>query len=86
MGYLCDLIAANHPTILGANHANLPRILSIFAETFMKEAIETDTEVAKRMIEIVKQCLQGQTEIAQMCISQLSQEHQLTLHNLLQSN
>ena len=31
-GYLCDLIDANHPLVLGQNNANLPKILALFAE------------------------------------------------------
>ena len=50
-----SLFYRNDPMILGENNGNLPRIVFIIAETFVKEAISTDTDVAKRMINIVRQ-------------------------------
>ena len=35
-GYLCDLIQANHPMVLCENP---PRIVSVFAEAFYREAM-----------------------------------------------
>ncbi|CAG5078833.1 Similar to Ipo5: Importin-5 (Mus musculus) [Cotesia congregata] len=37
-GYLCDLIEANHPVVLGPNNEHLPRLIFYFAEAFLKEA------------------------------------------------
>ena len=28
-GYLCELVEANHPAILGDNNANLPRVVQV---------------------------------------------------------
>ena len=54
-GYLCDLIEANHPIILGQNNSNIPRIIAIFAEAFSVEALPTSNEVHKRMVNITRQ-------------------------------
>ena len=54
-GYLCDLIEANHPQILGQNNANIPRIIAIFAEAFSVEALPATHEVHKRMANITRQ-------------------------------
>lgn len=53
-GYLCDLIQANHPIVLGANNSNLPRIVAIIAEALYRDMIEPTSEVGRRMLEIVK--------------------------------
>ena len=54
-GYLCDLIEANHPIILGPNNSNIPRIIAIFAEAFSVEALPASNEVHKRMVNITRQ-------------------------------
>ncbi len=54
-GYLCDLVEGNHPAILGANTANLPKIVGIIAEAFALDALPVDHEVRRRMINIVAQ-------------------------------
>ena len=54
-GYLCDLIEANHPRILGENNGNIPRIIAIFAEAFSVEALPATHEVYKRMVNITRQ-------------------------------
>ena len=41
--------------VLGENNQNLPRIVYIIAESFVREAIATDADVSKRMINIVRQ-------------------------------
>lgn len=77
-GYLCDLIQANHPTILGANNSNLPRIVAIIAEAYHNEVIEATQEVGRRMLEIVKQVEQS-PDVFQACIGSLSAEQKTAL-------
>lgn len=54
-GYLCDLIEANHPLVLGPNNNNLPKLITIIAEAFFRDAISIENDVAKRMVNIVRQ-------------------------------
>lgn len=72
-GFLCDLIQANHPVIIGANNSNLPRIVSIIAEAFRNEAVALTNPEAQRMINIVKQ-IESNPELFQACIAQLTPE------------
>lgn len=81
-GYLCDLIEANHPVIFGVNSANLPRLIMIMAEAFHRDALPNDHPVAKRMVGIIRH-IQSNGEMFQMCLSQMSSEHQVVLHDLL---
>jgi len=54
-GYLCDLVEGNHPAVLGANNANLPKVVQIIAEAFCLDALPPDNEARGRMANIVKQ-------------------------------
>lgn len=54
-GYLCQLIESNHPVVLGPNNANIPKLIAIMAEAFLREAISMDHEVAKNMLNIILQ-------------------------------
>jgi importin-5 len=72
-GYLCDLIQANHPIVLGANNANLPRIVSIIAEAFHREVVPIAKPEAARMLSIVKQ-IELNPDVFQACVSQLTAE------------
>lgn len=54
-GYLCDLIEANHLVVLGPNNANLPRLISFFAEALYRDAVPTDNPVMARILSIVRQ-------------------------------
>lgn len=74
-GYLCDLIQANHPIILGANNCNLPRIVSIIAQAFANKVVPVVSEVGSRMLAIVKQ-VESNAELFQVCASQLTPEMQ----------
>lgn len=53
--YLCDLIERNHPIVLGINNTNLPNLIDIMTEVFMKDAIKVDHIVARRMITIIRE-------------------------------
>uniref|UniRef100_A0A182VXX6 Importin N-terminal domain-containing protein n=1 Tax=Anopheles minimus TaxID=112268 RepID=A0A182VXX6_9DIPT len=77
-GYLCDLIQANHPVILGENNVNLPRIVSIIASCFYREAVTVPHPEAERMLEIVKQ-IEGNPDLFQACINTLSAEQKAAL-------
>lgn len=79
-GYLCDLIQANHPIILGANNTNLPRIVCIIAEALYRDAIEPTHEVGRRMLEIVKQIEQS-PDVFQACLSSLTADQKSALED-----
>ena len=49
------LITRNNPIILGENNQNLPRLLAIISEAFLKEAITPSDDLGKRLILIVRQ-------------------------------
>jgi hypothetical protein len=52
LGHACS----NNPVVLGANNANLPRILTIVVDAFARQAFDVDdaTGVRERMMSIVK--------------------------------
>lgn len=79
-GYLCDLIQANHPIVLGANNSNLPRIVCIIAEALYRSVIDPTHEVGRRMLEIVKQVEQS-PDVFQVCISALSADQKSALED-----
>lgn len=72
-GYLCDLIQANHPAVVGPNNSNLPRIVLIIAEAFSHGVIAYDNPEALRLINIVKQ-IESNAELFQACIAHLTPE------------
>ncbi|XP_075236845.1 karyopherin beta 3 [Lycorma delicatula] len=84
-GYLCDLIEANHPVVLGVNNSNIPKLIAIMSEAFAREAIALDNDVAKRMLGIIRQ-IQGSGEMFQACVAQLTPEQQVGLHQALSSS
>lgn len=77
-GYLCDLIQANHPIILGANNSNLPRIVAIIAESLYRDVVDPTQEVGRRMLEIVKQVEQS-PDVFQACVSTLTPDQKNAL-------
>jgi len=81
-GYLCDLIEANHPIILGQNNSNIPRIIAIFAEAFSVEALPTSNEVHKRMVNITRQ-VQGNAQVFDACVNGLTPTQQQGLQTAL---
>ncbi|KAI0224095.1 Importin-5 [Lamellibrachia satsuma] len=81
-GYLCDLIEMNHPLVLGENNQNLPRIMSIIAEAFLKDAITPTSDVGKRLANIVRQ-VQNNGEIFQACLAQLNEHQQQVLSSAM---
>lgn len=77
-GYLCELIQANHPVILGASNSNLPRIVSIIAEAFYRDVISPAHDVGRRLLEIVKQ-IEGNPDVFQACVGALTTEQKQAL-------
>lgn len=45
----------NSVHILGESNSNLPRVMSILADCFKREVLDTDADVYKRMVNIVRQ-------------------------------
>lgn len=64
--YLCDLIERNHPIVLGVNNANLPNLIEIMTDVFVKDAIKLDHIVARRMITIIREV---QVRISSLLVS-----------------
>ncbi|XP_066591327.1 importin-5 [Prorops nasuta] len=80
--YLCDLIESNHALALGPNNANLPRLISFFAEAFYRDAVTSDSPVMQRILSLVRQ-IQSNESMFQACISALTTEQQQALHEAL---
>ncbi|XP_076164575.1 karyopherin beta 3 [Ptiloglossa arizonensis] len=83
-GYLCDLIEANHVAVLGPNNANLPRLISFFAEALHKDAVSTDNSVMGRILSIVRQ-IENNESMFQACINALTADQQQALHKALRA-
>ncbi|XP_017765333.1 PREDICTED: importin-5 isoform X3 [Eufriesea mexicana] len=83
-GYLCDLIEANHVAVLGPNNANLPRLISFFAEALYKDAVPTNNPVMGRILSIVRQ-IQNNESMFQACINALTADQQQALHEALRA-
>ncbi|XP_011500552.1 PREDICTED: importin-5 isoform X2 [Ceratosolen solmsi marchali] len=81
-GYLCDLIEANHPVVLGPNNANLPRLISFFAEALNEDVVPSDNPVMARILIIVRQ-IQSNESMFQACIAALTSKQQQALHEAL---
>merc|ERR1719278_2069592 len=81
-GYLCDLIEANHPIILGQNNSNISRIIAIFAEAFSVEALPATNDVHKRMVNITRQ-VQGNAQVFDACVNGLTPTQQQGLQTAL---
>ncbi|KAF0306609.1 Importin-5 [Amphibalanus amphitrite] len=80
--YLCDLVEANQPAVLGPNNMNLPRIIAVIAEAFARNAVEAGDPTGVRLLNLVKQ-IQGNTELFTACLSQLSDQQREALHEAL---
>jgi len=83
-GYLCDLIEANHPIVLGPNNANIPQIVSIFAQTLACEVYETTPELSHRIKAIVMQ-VKSNEAVWNATVSALTEEQRTALANFLDS-
>lgn len=79
-GYLCDLVQANHPAVLGLNNGHLPRIVCIIAEAFYREVVDVSQDVGRRMLEIVKQ-IEKSPDVFQACLSTLNDDQKQALED-----
>merc|ERR1712168_679389 len=79
-GYMCDLIEANHPIVLGPNNANIPHIIAIFAQSLACEVYETNPELSHRIKTIVMQ-VKGNEAVWNATVSALNEEQQTALKN-----
>ena len=57
--YLCDLVEANQPAVLGPNNMNLPRIIAVIAEAFARSAVAAGDPTGVRLLNLVKQIQVG---------------------------
>ncbi|XP_062521468.1 importin-5-like isoform X2 [Corticium candelabrum] len=72
--YFCQLIASNHPCILGAGHSNLPKILAIMAEALNCGVLDDETKgICEAMSTIIKQ-IRMSGDIWSACLEQLTEE------------
>lgn len=55
MEYLLELIEQNHPTVMGANSSNLPRLVAVVAEVFARTALEVNSEAGQKCVMFLKQ-------------------------------
>uniref|UniRef100_A0A0N5CCH7 TOG domain-containing protein n=1 Tax=Strongyloides papillosus TaxID=174720 RepID=A0A0N5CCH7_STREA len=56
-GYLCDLIESNHPLVVGENNSNIPRLIYIISQAFVKGAFPEGNEAEEikgRLMNILK--------------------------------
>lgn len=63
-GYLCDLIQSNHPTILGANNSNLPRIVALIGDAFSNGVIQIITPTNENIDHMRMDYVQRNNEVA----------------------
>lgn len=77
-GYMCDLVQANHPAVLGLNNNHLPRIVCIIAEAFYREMVVPSEEAHRRMLDIVKQ-IEKSPDVFQACLSTLNADQKEAL-------
>ncbi|XP_035828503.1 importin-5 [Aplysia californica] len=80
--YFCDLLDKNHPGIVGENAANLPKVVSIVAETLHRELVQEGTPLYERLVNIVKQ-VQSNPDVLQVCVAQLTEQQRQALNEAL---
>jgi len=81
-GYLCDCVESNNEIILGVNHCNIPRIIQVIIDCFIRDGIDMENLVAKRMINICKH-VQSNEQMMQGCLSILAADQKECLQRLL---
>jgi len=82
-GLLCDLLESNSVAVLGPQGSNLPRIVQIVAETFLRRSLGDDSTVKPRLINLIRM-IQNDANLFQMCFAALSAEQQQALQDTLQ--
>ncbi|CAF1354053.1 unnamed protein product [Adineta ricciae] len=81
-GYLCDLIESNNPIIIGPENANIPNVIKLFADAFVKSSIEINSVVGQRMVLILRH-VQTIPSIFQTCMSALTNDERQALANAM---
>ncbi|CAL8124033.1 unnamed protein product [Orchesella dallaii] len=72
-GLLCDLVESDNPLALGPQGSNLPRIILVIAETFVRKALPDDSVCRPRLVNIVRMVMNNPT-ISQHCTAVLNPE------------
>lgn len=83
-GYLCDFVESNNEIILGVNHCNIPRIIQVIVDCILREGIDSENIVAKRMVNICKH-VQTNQQMMQACVTILTPDQKECLQKLLTS-
>jgi len=83
-GYLCDCVESNNEIILGVNHCNIPRIIQVIVDCFVRDGIDMENLVAKRMINICKH-VQSNDQMMQACLTILAPDQKECLQRVLSS-
>lgn len=81
-GYLCDCVESNNEIVLGVNHCNIPRIVQVIIDCFIRDGINMENLVAKRMINICKH-VQSNEQMMQGCVAMLAPDQKECLQRLL---
>jgi hypothetical protein len=63
-GYMCDLIQSNNPIVLGANNANLPRIVALIADAFSHGVIRIIPPTNENIEEMTVEVIQRYNDVA----------------------
>ena len=83
-GLLCDLLEANSPQALGPQGNNLPRIVYIIAETFLRNALPENSSCRPRLANLIRM-IQGNPQVFQSCVGGLSGEQMGALQEALRA-
>uniref|UniRef100_A0A1W7RAB9 Importin-5 n=1 Tax=Hadrurus spadix TaxID=141984 RepID=A0A1W7RAB9_9SCOR len=81
-GFLCTLLEQSNHILLGPDNCNLPRIIMVMSEIFLHEAIKLESDVGKRMLNLLR-LVQSNAEVFSECIRHLSPQQQEALHKVL---
>eukprot|EP00111_Clytia_hemisphaerica_P019077 TCONS_00056356-protein len=79
-GYLCDLIEANHPQVLGESNSNLPSIVKIITEAIAADVFEQYPDSATR-IKAILATVQQNEPVWAACLSMLDERQLEALKN-----
>jgi len=84
-GYLCDFVESNNEIILGVNHCNIPRIVQVIVDCILRDGIDMENLVGKRMVNICKH-VQTNQQMMQACLTILTPDQKEMLQKLLTTN
>ena len=83
--YLCELVEGNNGVILGAENANLPRVVMIMADAFERESILPVGSTARRMVGLLTQLRSSAEALFNYCMQQLPPNQAQAVVNALQN-